>query len=55
MSSKDQASLTDVYKVLKDPDSSKQTSYALQFLWRDLTSDYDIAGPYRIAGNFDGC
>lgn len=46
MSSKDQASLTDVYKALKDPDSSKQTSYILQFLWRDLTSDYDIVGPY---------
>ena len=48
MSSNDQASLTDVYKVLKDPDSSKQTSHniILQFLWRDLTSDYDIVGPY---------
>ena len=46
MSSKDQASLTDVYKVLRDPDSCSQTLYILQFLWRDLTSEYDIVGPY---------
>ena len=24
----------------------QQTSYVLQFLWRDLTSCYDIVGPY---------
>ena len=46
MTSKDQASLNDVYKLLKDADDSKQTSYILQFLWRDLTSEYDIVGPY---------
>ena len=46
MTPKDQASLNDVYKLLKDQDDSKQTSYILQFLWRDLTSEYDIVGPY---------
>ena len=46
MTSNDQASLNDVYKLLKDPDDSKHTSYILQFLWRDLTSGYDIVGPY---------
>ena len=24
----------------------QQTSYILQFLWRDLTSEFDIVGPY---------
>ena len=46
MSSKDQASLTDVYKVLKVLDSSNQTSYILQSLWHGLTSEYDIVGLY---------
>jgi len=46
MTSKDQASLNDVYKLLKDVDDSKQTSYILQFLWRNLISKYDIVGPY---------
>ena len=40
MMSKDQASLNDVYKLVKDP------SFILQFLWRDLTSEYDIVGLY---------
>ena len=25
---------------------TEQTSYVLQFLWRDLTSKFDIVGPY---------
>ena len=45
MNSKDLASLNDIYKVLTDPEVN-QTSYILQFLWRDLTSCYDIVGPY---------
>lgn len=36
MTHSDQSSLSDIY----------QTSYILQFLWRDLTSDFDIVGPY---------
>ena len=46
MTPKDLASLTDVYSLLQDSDAKKQTSYVLQFLWRDLTSEYDIVGPY---------
>ena len=42
----DLSSLNDIYKVLQDPGNSMQTSYILQFLWRDLTSSYDIVGPY---------
>ena len=40
MTSKDLSSLTDVYQLLQTP---AQTS---QLLWRDLTSGYDIVGPY---------
>jgi len=45
MNPKDMASLNDIYKILKDPETN-QTSYILQFLWRDLTSCYDIVGTY---------
>lgn len=34
----DQSSLADIYEMLKD-DRVHQTSYILQFLWRDLTSN----------------
>lgn len=40
------ASLHDVYEEL-DPNRKKmRTSYVLQFLWRDLTSEFDVIGPY---------
>ena len=42
---KDVASLNDIYWILQKSEAS-QTSYILQFLWRDLTSCYDIVGPY---------
>jgi len=31
---------------LQSSECKKQTSYILQFLWRDLTSEFDIVGPY---------
>ena len=46
MTSKDLCSLNDIYRFLQEPESPKQTSYILQFLWRDLTFSYDIIGPY---------
>lgn len=46
MTSKDLCSLNDIYRFLQQPETPKQTSYILQFLWRDLTSNYDIVGPY---------
>ena len=46
MTPQDLASLDDLYALLKNPEESKQISYILQFLWRDLTSAYDIVGPY---------
>ena len=42
----DLSSLKDIYQVLLDPVTNIQTSYILQFLWRDLTSSYDVVGPY---------
>jgi len=35
MTSRDMASLSDIYRILKNPEAS-QTSYILQFIWRDL-------------------
>jgi len=46
MTAADMASLTDVYKLLQKPQAAAQTKYILQFLWRDLTSSYDIIDPY---------
>ena len=46
MTPDDLASLNDIYTLLQDSEASKQTSYILQFLWRDLTSEFDIVGPY---------
>lgn len=50
MTSKDMASLNDIYWILQEPEAS-QTFYILQFLWRDLTSSYDIVGPYYTAAS----
>ena len=46
MNSDNQSSLADIYQLLDGDRAAQQTSYILQFLWRDLTSDYDIIGPY---------
>ena len=45
MTSRDMASLQDVYEELRTPKACK-ASYQLQFLWRDLASDFDVIGPY---------
>ena len=46
MSHEELASLTDVYQLLDPEYRSNQTTYILQFLWRDLTSPFDVVGPY---------
>ena len=46
MTEKEQASLHDVFQNFAEDHRVQQTSYILQFLWRDLTSRYDIIGPY---------
>jgi len=54
MTEGDLSSLNDIYRILKEPQAPKQTSYILQFLWRDLTSSYDIVGPCSesVDGNY---
>ncbi len=43
--------LHDIYAAF-DPNKTPQpTSYNLQFLWRDLTSDFDVIGPYFSTAN----
>ena len=44
-----QAFLHDVFQSFDKNHCTKQTSYILQFLWRDLTSSFDIVGPYDIS------
>ena len=46
MSHEDMANLLDVYQTLDSDAATKSTTYILQFLWRDLTSSFDVVGPY---------
>ncbi len=46
MSSDEFVSLHDVYEGLNDEEKCQKTSYILQFLWRDLSSDFSVIGPY---------
>ena len=39
------ATLADVYEELKEGQAEK-TTYILQFMWRDISSKYDVIGPY---------
>ena len=43
MSSEDLISLHNVYEGLC---MDEKTAYIVQFLWRDLSSDFDMVGPY---------
>ena len=55
MTSKDLSSLTDIYQLLQTPQTAAQASYILQFLWRNLTSSYDIVGPYFTCADSVDC
>lgn len=44
--SDDLANMHDVYDGLDADNSNKKATYVLQFLWRDLTSSFDVIGPY---------
>ena len=37
--------LHDVFTTVQDDFDERKTSYILQFLWRDLTSSFDVIGP----------
>ena len=45
MSPEDMSSLHDIYMTYDEDTKTEQTTYVLQFLWRDLTSKFDIVGP----------
>ena len=46
MSPHDLISLQDLYLTLDEEQSKPRATYILQTLWRFLTSDLDIMGPY---------
>ena len=50
MSHEDMVNLLDVYQTLDPGAATKSTTYVLQFLWRDLTSSFDVVGPYYTSG-----
>ena len=56
MQPEDMASLLDVYSTYSESGSdakTDQTSYIMQFLWCDLSSNYDTVGPYYTSsGSF---
>ena len=41
--------LHDVFRELDEDFRTNSTSYILQFMWRDLSSNFDIIGPYFTA------
>ena len=46
MSPEDMCSLQDIYMSYDEDATTEQPTYVLQFMWRDLTSKFDIVGPY---------
>ena len=46
MTHDEMTTLCDVYQTLQPSFHQKRTSYVLQTLWQDLTSDFDIVGPH---------
>ena len=46
MTQENQASMHDVFQLFDKDHCVKQASYMLQFLWRDVTTSFDIVGPY---------
>ena len=54
MGSQDLSSLHDVFSALDEEEKVQKTNYVLQFVWRDVTSKFDIVGPYYTSqGGFD--
>ena len=46
MNPEDMSSLKDIYATVGSEEEPQQATYMLQFLWRDLTSKFDVMGPY---------
>lgn len=54
MSPEQLSSLHDIFQLLEDNFRTLETGYVLQFMWRDLSSDFDVIGPYfTSAGNME--
>jgi hypothetical protein len=53
MTHEDMACLHDVYQTLDE--KTKSTNYIMQFLWRDLTSSFDVVGPYYCSSGALEC
>ena len=51
MSPEDMSSLHDAYQLVNESTAHEQTSCILQFLWRDLTSSFDVVGPYYTSSS----
>ena len=49
MAPEDMASLQDIYDDLDPLRKKKKTNYILQYLWRNLVSNFDVMGPYYTA------
>ena len=50
MTEKEQSTLHDIFQCMAPDQHVQQTTHMLQFLWRDLTSSFDIVGPFFSSG-----
>ena len=46
LSSDDFAGLHDIYEDIDKEERCQKTTYVIQFMWRDLSSSFDVLGPY---------
>ena len=51
MTNDEMRTLQDVYCAISTDSKTQRTSYVLQTLWHDLTSEYDIIGPYYTSAS----
>ena len=48
------SSLHDIYEDLDQEQRCQNTMYVVQFMWRDLSSDFDVIRPYfNITSNME--
>ena len=54
LTSEELSNLHDIYDQLNTDEGNKKTTYILQFIWRDLTSSFDVIGPYfNLSGSVE--
>ena len=54
MTPDEMATLQDLYMELDEDPTTSKADYVLQTLWRDLSTNHDIIGPYYTStGKFD--